>query len=141
MRSIFNSNEKRNKKGLIILLVSIVIAMTFISSVFYIRFIRDMTNENAYNNITELSEQTATQLNLSIQNQMKFIDIIVEFINKGYPQELQDIFDRFNPDLDSYHFTRLVILDRKGNGVTSDGYEVENYPNISEFFEMDGVYF
>lgn len=140
MRSIFNSNEKRNKKGLIILLVSIVIAMTFISSVFYIRFIRDMTNENAYNNITELSEQTATQLNLSIQNQMKFIDIIVEFINKGYPQELQDIFDRFNPDLDSYHFTRLVILDRKGNGVTSDGYEVENYPNISEFFEKDGVY-
>ena len=39
-----------------------------------------------------------------------------------------------------YHFTRLVILDKNGNGSTSDGHIVKNYTNIEEFFKQDSVY-
>ena len=49
-------------------------------------------------------------------------------------------FDRFEKELEHHHFTRLVILDKNGNGITSDGHVVENYTNIGEFFEQEEVY-
>jgi len=138
MRNRKKDNVNRSKR-VIAVLVMVGILLTVLTSVFYIQFIRRMTNENAYNNIQELSRQTASQLDLSIENQMKFVDIMIDFIDKGYADKIDDIFLRFKPDLESYHFTRLVVLDKDGNGITSDQHEVSNYPNISEFFERDEV--
>ena len=93
-----------------------------------------------YNNITELSEQTTAQLNQSITEQKKFVEIMVDSINSGYFKTPEEIFERYSYDLEDYHFTRLVILDKKGNGTTSDGHIVKNYHNIEEFFNQDTVY-
>lgn len=120
-------------------ILSIFILM-IILSFFYIRYVKNLIYQNVYQNITELSEQTSTQLNLSITNQKNFVTIIVESINKGYFETPEQIFDRFKVDLDNYNFTRLVILDKQGNGSTSDGHQVSNYPNISEFFSQEDVY-
>lgn len=65
---------------------------------------------------------------------------MVDSINGGYLKTQEEIFDRFRGDLSDYNFTRLVILDKKGNGVTSDGYNVQNYANIEEFFKQKEVY-
>lgn len=83
MRVSIDFNRKDNKRNLVFLFVIIIILLL---SFFYIYFIRTIPNENAYNNITELSEQTTAQLNMAIQNQMKFVEIVVDFINKGYPE-------------------------------------------------------
>ena len=129
---------KKNKK--IVLLISILILVCAILSYMYMKGMKDLTYHNVYTNISELSEQTANQLNLSIQNQMKYLNIIVDFINGGYANTEEEILKRFEPDLDNYHFTRLVILDEQGNGITSDGHTVKNYPNIAEFFAQKDVY-
>ncbi len=105
-----------------------------------IRFVKNLTYKNVYNNITELSEQTTAQLNLSITDQKKFVEIMVDSINSGYFKTADDIFNRYRNDLEDYHFTRLVILDKQGNGMTSDGHIVENYPNMQEFFNQSTVY-
>ena len=43
---------------------------------------------------------------------------MVDSINRGYFKTHEQIFDRFKDDLENYHFTRLVILDKNGNGTT-----------------------
>ena len=120
-----------------ILIVFFVILML---SFFYVGYVKELIYQNIYQNISELSEQTATQLNLSITDQKSFVSIIVESIDRGYFKTEEQIFERYQEDLDDYHFTRLVILDKKGNGTTSDGYQVSNYANIEEFFAQDEVY-
>ena len=118
---------------------SIFILVLFLSFV-YVQFIKKLTNQNIYHNITELSEQTATQLRLAITEQEKFVEIMVDSINRGYFKTPEEIFDRFKGDLEDYNFTRLVILDQNGNGTTSDGHIVQNYAHIQEFFAQDAVY-
>lgn len=117
-----------------------IFLILLIFSYWGIRFIKNLTYQNVYNNISELSEQTTAQLNLSISEQMKFVEIMVDSINSGYFKSINSIFERYEHDLGDYHFTRLVVLDKHGNGTTSDGHIVENYANIEEFFNQDTVY-
>ncbi len=120
----------------IIALFIVIISISF----FYVNFLRDLIYKNTYDNISELSKQTTNQLNNSIDTQKQFVQQMVDFINKGYAKTPEEVFKRFNDDLDTYHFTRLVILDRNGNGSTSDGFVVENYENMEEFFNQKEVY-
>lgn len=120
----------------LIAIFTIIIAVSF----FYVNFLRDLIYRNTYDNISELSKQTTNQLNNSIDTQKQFVQQMVDFIDKGYAKTPEDVFKRFNDDLDNYHFTRLVILDKNGNGTTSDGFTVENYENMDEFFAQDNVY-
>lgn len=126
----------RLKIGWIFFLFIVILIL----SIFYATFVKKLIYKNVYNNISELSKQTASQLNLSITNQMNFVQIMVDSVNEGNFKSLEEIFDRFRGDLENYHFTRLVILDKQGNGITSDGHTINNYPNIEEFFSQDTVY-
>lgn len=117
-----------------------IFLLLLIFSYWGIRFIKNLTYQNVYHNIAELSEQTSTQLNLSISEQMKFVEIMVDSINRDYFTSIDSIFERYKNNLEDYHFTRLVVLDKHGNGITSDGHIVENYANIQEFFNQDSVY-
>lgn len=117
-----------------------IFIIILILSYFGVEYVKDLTYQNVYNNITELSEQTTSQLNQSITEQKKFVEIMVDSINSGYFKTPEEIFERYSHDLEDYHFTRLVILDKKGNGTTSDGHIVKNYHNIEEFFNQDTVY-
>ena len=118
--------KHRNKRNILKKMKIYKLIMSFI----YVNYIKKLTYKNIYNNITELSEQTATQLNLAITEQKKFVEIMVDSIDRGYFKTKEEIFDRFKGDLEDYNFTRLVILDKNGNGITSDGHIVENYENI-----------
>lgn len=106
----------------------------------YIRYMKNLVYQNVYQNISELSEQTATQLSLAINDQKNIIKLMAEYINRGHFHEESEIFEAFKNELDNYHFTRLVILDKNGNGITSDGYEVKNYANMDEFFNQEDIY-
>ena len=108
-------------------------------SFYGVNYVRALTYENVYNNITELSEQTTAQLNLAIAEQKRFIEIIIDSINSGFFDTPDDIFRRYNPDLSAYHFTRLVILDENGNGITSDNHTVKNYNNIETYLDRKSV--
>lgn len=135
-----DKNVKANKSKLNIIWIILIFVITLILSVVYITYIKDLVYKNVYTNISELSEQTATQLELAISEQKNFVHIMVDSINRGYFKTTEEIFDRFKNDLDNYNFTRLVILDKRGNGKTSDGYTVTNYTNIEEFFAQEEVY-
>ncbi len=128
-------NHKLNIWWIVIILV-IMIIMSYI----YIKNVNQLIYRHIYSNVKELSEQTATQLNLAIIDQERFVEIMVDSINRGYFKTPEDIFDRYKGDLGDYHFTRLVILDEEGNGTTSDGHTVKNYANIEEFFKQDEIY-
>ena len=65
--------EKQKSKASWFLLLFLVI---FVMSFFYINYVQDLVYHNVYTNITEISEQTATQLNLSISDQKYFVKII-----------------------------------------------------------------
>lgn len=135
------NNVKQSKSRIIWILILSIFGMVIILSFFYIRYIKSFTYKSIYNNITELSEQTASQLNLAITNQKQLLEIMIDSINSGFYETENDIFKHFEKELENYHFTRFVILDEHGNGQTSDGYMVENYPNIEEFFgHNEGVY-
>lgn len=112
------------------ILLIIVLGLSF----FYVNYVKGLVYKNIYSNIKELSQQTATQLNLGITDQKNFVDIMVDSINRGHFKSREEIFDMYKGDLEDYHFTRLVILDKKGNGTTSDGHVVKDYANIEEFF-------
>ncbi len=128
----FNAIAPKIKFNLVIVIVVflILVTMTFL----YLKYINKLTRKNVYQNITELSEQTATQLNTVIAEQKKFIEILVDNINNNLFEKPEDVFDVYRDDLDDYHFTRLVILDREGNGTTSDGLVSHNYPGIDKYF-------
>lgn len=117
-----------------------VFLIILVLSFFYVGYVKDLIYQNVYKNIKELSQQTATQLNQSITEQKHFVEIMEEFIDEGYFETPEEIFERFVGDLENYHFTRLVILDKQGNGTTSDGHIVSNYPNMQEFFAQQDVY-
>jgi len=132
---------KQTKKNFLIwIIVSVLFFLLILFSFLYIFFVKDVTYRNIYSNITELSEQTATQLNLVIENQKNFVRFMIESIQSGFFNSEEEIFKRFSKDLEKYHFTRLVILDENGSGKTSDGYDVKKYPNILEFFSQNEVY-
>ena len=128
----FNSTAPKIKFNLIIVIILflLLITMTF----FYLKYINNLTRKNVYQNITELSEQTASQLNLVIADQKRFVEILVDNINNNLFEKPEDVFEIYRDDLENYHFTRLVILDREGNGTTSDGLVSHNYPGIDEYF-------
>ena len=117
-----------------------IFLIILVLSFFYVKYVKDLIYQNVYRNIKELSQQTATQLNLSINDQKNFVKIMVESINSDFFQTPEQIFEHFEVDLENYHFTRLVILDKQGNGTTNDGHIVTNYPNIEEFFAQKEVY-
>ncbi|MCI9365082.1 MAG: hypothetical protein HFJ54_00095 [Clostridia bacterium] len=119
----------------IITLFTVILILSFV----YVKFIQDLTYRNIYNNITELSEQTATQLNQVIISQERFVETIVSSIESDLFDSIDEIFRRYRGDLDNYHFTRLAILDENGNGLTSDGYPVEDYEGIEDFFDINTI--
>lgn len=137
---MIKEDENKINSKLNIIWIIFVFAIIIIISIFYIRVVKDLIYKNIYKNIEELSEQTVTQLNLVITEQKKFVEIMVDSIDRGYFKTPEEIFDRFKDDLKDYNFTRLVILDKQGNGTTSDGHKVTNYSNIEEFFKQDDVY-
>ena len=107
---------KSNKLSIVSIIC--IFLVTLILSLIYIRYVRDLIYKNVYQNISELSEQTSTQLNLAIKDQKSVIRLMVEYINAGHIKSENQIFDSFKGELEHYHFTRLVILDRNGNGIT-----------------------
>lgn len=127
--------RKLNYVSILIILITIILL-----SICYIKYVKDLVYQNVYQNIKELSEQTATQLNLAITDQKNIINFIVGEINKGHFDQEEEIFEAFKNELHNYRFTRLVILDKQGNGITSDGFSVKNYSNIEEFFQSKDVY-
>lgn len=132
---VAEKNYKLNIKWILcIFLVILIISLA------YVKNIKDLAYQNVYNNITELSEQTVAQLNLSIKNQKMFVDTIIEIIDGKDFNTVDEIFTLFKDDIEKHRFTRLVILDQNGNGITSDRNIVKEYPNIQEFFSEDEVY-
>ena len=109
-------------------------------SILGIDHVKKLIYQNIYSNLNELSQQVTTQLSSSIDEQERFVEMIVDSINRGYYKTENEIFDNYKDNLGDYKFTRLVILDKNGNGITSDGYKVENYPNIEEFLGKEDVY-
>ena len=128
-------NYKLNFKWILPVFIIIVIL-----SFFGFRYIKILTYKNIYKTISELSNQTVTQLDQSIDEQKRFVETTVDSIDKGYFETEAEIFDNFSDDLEDYHFTRLAILDRNGNGITSDGFTVTDYPITDDFFDFDNVY-
>ena len=131
--------EYKSNRTSIITVISIFI-VTIVLAVIYISYVKDLIYKNVYQNINEISEQTATQLNLAITDQKNVVGLMGESIKSTKVKTEKEIFDIFQDELEKYHFTRLVILDKNGNGYTSDGYEVKNYKYIQEFFEQSEVY-
>ena len=120
-------------------ILPIFLASVFVS-VMGVKYIRKAIYQNVYNNITELGAQITTQLNHTLLNQQRFVEMMANTIEDGNFKSEQQIFGHFNEYLDEYNFTRFVILDRNGNGITSDGYTVSNYPITEELFSHDSVY-
>lgn len=120
--------------------IFIIFIILVILSVTYIKYTQNLIYQNIYQNVKELSEQTATQLNLAINEQKNIVNLMVEHINQVNFKKEEEIFEFFSNELEDYNFTRLVILDKQGNGKTSDGLTVNEYPNIEEFFTQKGVY-
>lgn len=120
--------------------INSIFIILLILSVIYIKYTQNLIYQNIYQNVKELSEQTATQLNLAINDQKNIVNFMVEHINQVKFNKEEEIFEFFSNELENYNFTRLVILDKQGNGKTSDGLPVNNYPNIEEFFAQKDVY-
>jgi len=129
---------RASKAGIISIFTIFIIVVVL--SISYIGNSRTLIYKNVYQYINELSEQTATQLNTVIQNQKRLVSLMVETIENGHFNTEEKIFESVQEQLIEYSFTRLVILDKKGNGKTSDGYTVKNYANIEEFFNQEDVY-
>lgn len=117
-----------------------IFILSILLSFFIYNNIKRIMYKNIYNNIIEISEQTIAQCNQSIDNQMQFVETMADSIDKGYFKTVESVFDNYSENLSNYKFSRLVILDRDGNGITSDGYEINNYPDIDDFFSHDDVY-
>ncbi len=131
-------NLKKYKLSLkwILPIFIIILILSFIG----FRYIKTLTYKNIYTTISELGKQTVAQLNIAINEQKKFVETMVDSINRGYFKSESEIFDNFADDLENYHFTRLAILDKNGNGITSDGHTVTDYPITDEFFNFNNVY-
>ncbi len=131
---------RKPKSKIVWISILFIFVISIILSYFYINYIRKFTYKSVDNNIAELSKQTASQLELTITSQKQFLELIVDSINAGFFQTEKEILRQFDKELDNYHFTRFVILDESGSGITSDGHTVNNYPNIKDFFEQEEVY-
>ncbi|MCI8396590.1 MAG: GGDEF domain-containing protein [Clostridia bacterium] len=130
--------HKTGYTGIISLLTVFVLIMVI--SIAYISHMQNLIYKNVYQNISELSEQTAVQLEASITEQKNIVRVMTDTIEQGHFTTEEEIFARYSSEIDRYHFTRLVILDKQGNGITSDNHEVKNYHNIEEFFKEEDVY-
>ncbi len=131
---------KSSKKGIAVLAILFVVVM--LVGYLYMGHLKDLIYKNIYKNIEEFSEQIATQLSVSIKEQKKVINLMTEYVNKGHIKTIDAFFDVFRDRIKDYHFSRIAILDKNGNGKTIDGYDVNNYHGVDEFFEngKDEVY-
>ena len=71
------SADKHTKRAGWMWLFLIIIALL---TILYINFVKEMTYKNVYKNITEISEQTATQLNLLFSLSSQSFSIFSIFI-------------------------------------------------------------
>lgn len=136
-----NKDTKKTKLFKIRLWIIILLfILILIASCFYIAYLKKLTYSNIYRNLTEIGKQNSAKLNLTIDSQKKFVDQVVHAICNGNFNNIQEIFTGFASDLEAHHFTRFAVLDKNGNGMTSDSFIINNYPNIEEFFNKDSVY-
>lgn len=130
---------KKNYK-LKLWLILIIFLLLILISVIYLTYIRNLTLDNIYTSLNEIGTQNADKLNLIISNQKKYVSQMIDSITDANFQSPEQIFNRFKKDMEDYHFNRLAILDKNGNGITNDGLLISNYPKIEEFFAQDEVY-
>lgn len=121
-------------------LVLVLFILLIVIFYFYNKYLKALTYDNVYKNISEIGRQNTTNLNITIDNQKKFVEQVVSTINTGTFESIEEIFSNFKNDLNAYHFTRFAILNKEGNGITSDNIKIKDYPNIEEFFNSDSVY-
>ncbi len=132
--------EKRKTYNLRIWLIVILFISMLLVSWLYLNYLRKLTYNNIYTNLDEIGKQNAGNLNITINNQKKFVNQVVHAIENGNFNSIDDIFKGFASDLEEQHFNRFLVLDMEGNGTTSDSFKIKNYPNIEEFFAQDTVY-
>lgn len=129
---------KKHKSALwFVLILFILLTIIFY---YYNKYLKILTYNNVYKNISEIGKQSATNLNITIDNQMKFVERVVNTIELENFKSVDEIFSTFETELNGYHFTRFAVLDKEGNGITSDNIKIDNYPNIQEFFKQNTVY-
>jgi len=73
-----------------------------------------------------LAEKEAKHDYITIDNQKKFVEQVVSTINTGTFESIEEIFSNFKNDLNAYHFTRFAILNKEGNGITSDNIKIKD---------------
>lgn len=129
---------KKRKSALWLVLVLFILLIVIFY--YYNKYLKTLTYDNVYKNISEIGRQNTTNLNITIDNQKKFVEQVVSTINTGTFKSIEEIFSNFKDDLNAYHFTRFAILNKEGNGITSDNIKIKDYPNIEEFFNSDSVY-
>lgn len=120
--------------------ILIIFIVCILLSIFYYSRAKKLIYKNIYNNIEEINGHSVAQLNQSIKNQMQFVNTMADSIDKGYVKTEEEVFHNFAESLSDYNFTRLAIVDKNGNGITSDGFVIKNYSNVEEFFNHEGVY-
>lgn len=130
--------EYRSSKRSIVIMLIIWIVVTLFG-IFYVKNMKNVIYQNIYKSIEDFGTQKTIQLNTAITEQKNILNLIIEYVDRGYVKSVDEILSSFEDKINEYHFTRLAVLDRNGNGKTSDGIDITNYPNIDDFFEQSDV--
>ncbi len=123
-----------SKRSIVIMLVIWIAVSLF--GIFYVRNMKSIIYQSIYRSIEDFGTQKTVQLNYTITEQKNMLNLIIEYVDRGYIRSIDELLVSFEDKINEYQFTRIAVLDSNGNGKTSDGIDITNYPNIDEFFQQ-----
>lgn len=129
---------KKEYRISILIIILIVLLMTILS-MSYLAYIQNLTDENTLKNLGELAKQDAVKIENQITKHKIILETLVEQIDKKQNISEKEIFDLYENNIANYEFSRLGIMHKNGETITSDGEIVDLSEDVDDFFAKDEI--
>ena len=105
----------------------------------YELFLYSQAEKNIYANLQEITKQDAEKIKLAIQSHENILLAIAQEVERYQIQEKEKIFALWEEYPQNHVFTRMAIMNEKGNIVTNDGKVLDFSEEKEKFWASDAV--
>lgn len=129
--------KKKYTTYFIIILLIILITTLFLF--FYINKVQKLTIQNTLNSLREITKQDVSKINSITNEHKRILETIISEIEKQKVKTPQEVFEIYFNNLGSSQFSRIAIMYKNGETLTSDGQTVDLSNEKENFFIKDEI--
>ena len=132
-------NRRIDKYFFSVIMIAIIIIVSTMLALFYLKYLRDLTSKNTFKNLGEVAKQDAQNIEDTIEEHKRILETIVNIASEENVNTEENIFKIYETNAGKEEFSRIAILYKNGKTDTSDGSIVDLSEDVNYFFQTDDI--